>query len=113
MSRIIRFRAKKASGFGFVTGDLIPRSDVCEVVDDSDEIVYVFYDSIQESTGLVDDEGQEIFNGDVLDTKNSTMDIKVRVVWDQDNACYRVDYLSGGRYGSLTRRNASNWHILR
>ena len=111
--RDISFRAITLHGYKSVEGSLIQGLGFHRILTTLGEVYEVKPDSVRESTGLFDCHGFEIFNGDVLDTKNSTMDIKVKVVWDQDNACYDVNYLAGGRYGRLNKKNASNWYIVR
>lgn len=112
MTRNIRFRARKTSDNEFIIGDLVHHLGFPKILDDVGNPVDIFPSTLQESTGLFDNHEREIFNGDCLDTKNSTMTIIVKVDWNQDDACYDVFYLSGTRYGRLNSKHAKRWSIV-
>ena len=113
MVRDVLFRAKTKSGFSTVKGDLVNKEGKTYIIDATDIEHEVDPATIEEFTGLFDRHGYSIFEGDILNTNNSTMEVKVRVFWNKDEARFDVEYLNGGRYNSLSKRFASNWDLVR
>lgn len=61
------------------------------------------------STGLHNDEGKEVYEGDILIVHASTMDVEVVIVWNRDEAKFQADRLIGGKFSDLSRSKVSNW----
>ena len=113
MVREVMFRAKTKSDNSTVIGDLVNKEGKSFIIDAADVEYEIDPASIEEFTGLFDRHGQSIFEGDILDTNNSTMELKVRVAWNGDETRFETEYLNGGRYNTLSKKFASNWDLVR
>lgn len=113
MAREFLFRGKTKSGYSTVKGDLLNQDGKTFIVDAAGLEHEIDPESIEEFTGLFDRHGYSIFEGDVLNTNNSTMELKVRVVWNKDEARFDTEYLNGGRHNTLSKKFASNWNLTR
>ena len=62
----IKFRAKKLSGNTWVYGDLHLRSNFAHIHTDTGERINIDTDTIGMFTGLLDCDGKEIYEGDII-----------------------------------------------
>ena len=59
-----------------------------------------------------DAEGNPVYEGDILKTNTTNMELEVVIVWAQDEAKYQADRLIGGKFSNLTAAKVAHWRVV-
>ena len=105
----MNYKAKKTDGGAWVNGKSY------EYV--NEENVYVagervLAESVCQAIGLFDAEGKPVYEGDILKTNTTNMELEVVIVWAQDEAKYQADRLIGGKFSNLTAAKVAHWRVV-
>ncbi len=106
MNRTIKFRGKRIDNGEWVYGDLLQTNEgsVCigvhgQYIDDGmhfndfyDETPYIDEDTVGQFTGLLDKNGREIYEGDIILCKGKH---QYKVEWTTDGFMMRSDWYGG------------------
>lgn len=72
----------------------------------------VYKESLGQFTGFYDEDDQGVFEGDIVTARLSTMDIDVVIAWNEKDAKFQADYLSGGKFSDLSQAKLEHWHVV-
>lgn len=111
MSRTIKFRGKRLDNGEWIFGDLLQTNEgsVCigihgQYIDDGmhfndlyDETPYVDEDTVSQFTGLLDKNGKEIFEGDIVNVRQGERTFDIVVKWSNEAMAFMAYYADGNQ----------------